>query len=325
MMSGMSDTQPPLGPDSSGESAPVAEPVLNPAPPAASATPPVAPPTPPVTPPPPPGGAQPGYQPPVAVAQAPRKNGLGLAALIVGGVALILAFIPLVNYVSGVIALVGLILGIIALVRKGAPKWFSLTGMIVSAVALILSIVLAIAYTTLFVANIDDIISDDPSIVVPSDGASDQPTDGGSDSGSFDNPAPAGSTVVLSNFDEEEWEVTVGEANTDANQLVFDEYEYNDAPPEGSSYVLVPVTVKYIGTESGSPWFGMTIEFVTAEGNTIEEASALIPNALYDVADLYPGASETGNMVFIMTPAEFEGGKWAISSFFDDPVFVAAH
>ena len=318
MMSGMSDTQPPLGPDSSGESAPVAEPDLNPAPPPASATP-------PVTPPAPPGGVQPGYQPPVAVAQAPRKNGLGLASLIVGGVALILAFVPLVNYVSEVIALVGLILGIIALVRKGTPRWFSLTGTIVSAVALILSIVLAIAYTALFVSNIGNVISDDPAIVVPSDGASDQATDGGSDSGSFGNPAPEGSTVVLSNFDQEEWEVTVGEANTDANQLVFDEYEYNDAPPAGSSYVLVPVTVKYIGTESGSPWFDMTIEFVTAEGNTIEEASALIPNALYDIADLYPGASGTGNMVFIMTPAQFEGGNWAISSFYEDPVFVATH
>lgn len=74
-------------------------------------------------------------------------NGLGLAALIIGGVAFLGAFIPFVNFVTGFVAFVGLVLGIIALFLKNKKKGLAIAGTAVSLIAMILSIVLAITYT----------------------------------------------------------------------------------------------------------------------------------------------------------------------------------
>ena len=91
------------------------------------------------------------------VAPAPAKtgNGLGIAALIVGIVALIGAVIPFLNYGAWFLGLVGLILGIIGLVQKNKKKGVALTGTILSGVAIILSIVLAIAYTAAFASAVN--------------------------------------------------------------------------------------------------------------------------------------------------------------------------
>jgi amino acid transporter len=61
------------------------------------------------------------------------------------------AFIPFFNWVSIAIAVAGLIVGIIALTRSGRPKAAAGVGTGLSVVALILSVILAIAYTVVFV------------------------------------------------------------------------------------------------------------------------------------------------------------------------------
>lgn len=86
---------------------------------------------------------------------AQRSNGLGTAALVLGIIGLVLAFIPFLNYGSGVIPFVGLILGIVALAKKNVKKTVALVGTVLSAVAVILSIVMAVAYTGLFFHAVD--------------------------------------------------------------------------------------------------------------------------------------------------------------------------
>ncbi|CAQ02995.1 DUF4190 domain-containing protein [Clavibacter sepedonicus] len=82
---------------------------------------------------------------------APRErksfNGVGLAALIVGVLSLVGSVIPILNYVSGFLAVVGIVLGIVGLILRDRPKGMAFGGLILSVVALILSIVLAIVYT----------------------------------------------------------------------------------------------------------------------------------------------------------------------------------
>lgn len=94
---------------------------------------------------------QPGGQPPVKTG-----NGLGLAALIVGVVAFVGAFIPFVNFVSGFIAFVGLVLGVIALCLKNKSKGVAIAGTAVSLVAMVLSIILAITYTAGFAGAVSE-------------------------------------------------------------------------------------------------------------------------------------------------------------------------
>jgi hypothetical protein len=102
---------------------------------------------------PPPPAANP--QPPVS-APAPQKagNGLGVAALVIGIIALVGAVIPFLNYGAWFLGLIGLILGIIGLVQKNKPKGTAAAGTIVSGVAIVLSIILAIVYTAGFASAV---------------------------------------------------------------------------------------------------------------------------------------------------------------------------
>jgi hypothetical protein len=95
---------------------------------------------------------------PAPVKTGKRGNGLGIAALIVGGFALIGAFIPILNYIAGFVGLVGLVLGIVALCLKNRKKGFAVAGTIVSAIAIVLSIILAITYTAGFAGLVSDAV-----------------------------------------------------------------------------------------------------------------------------------------------------------------------
>ena len=96
-------------------------------------------------------------QPPVPAAPAAdlkKGNGLGVTALILGILALIGAFIPFMNYVSGFLAFIGLVFGVIGLFLKERRKGVAIAGTIISGVAIILSIVMAITYTSLFASAV---------------------------------------------------------------------------------------------------------------------------------------------------------------------------
>ncbi|WP_041465324.1 hypothetical protein [Clavibacter nebraskensis] len=104
---------------------------------------------------------------PTAPRDRKTSNGVGLAALIVGVVSLVGAVIPLVDYASGFLAVVGIVLGIIGLILKDRPKGMALGGLILSTIALILSIVLAIVYTVGIATIIGDAVEESRSSTSP--------------------------------------------------------------------------------------------------------------------------------------------------------------
>lgn len=89
-----------------------------------------------------------------AVAARPaRRNGVGLAALIIGIVAVVFALIPFLSYIAWLIGIVAAILGIVAIARaSGRPKGAGVTGLILGVLAILLSIVMSVVYTAVFVA-----------------------------------------------------------------------------------------------------------------------------------------------------------------------------
>jgi membrane-bound ClpP family serine protease len=100
----------------------------------------------------------PGPPPPPAASRRPR-NGLGVAALVIG-VASLVAAISFVLFPLALLGgLVGLILGIIALTRgndKGATNTGqAIAGVVCSALALIISIVLTVRVGTWAASNSD--------------------------------------------------------------------------------------------------------------------------------------------------------------------------
>lgn len=89
------------------------------------------------------------------VPEAPRSgNGLGVAGLIIGIVAFVGALIPFLNYVAWFLGLIGLVLGVIGLLQKNKRKGTAIAGTVISAVSILLSIILAVAYTASFAAAV---------------------------------------------------------------------------------------------------------------------------------------------------------------------------
>ncbi|WP_146068505.1 MULTISPECIES: hypothetical protein [unclassified Arthrobacter] len=94
-----------------------------------------------------------GYRSPPQEPQSNDVKVLALAGLILGTVALVLLWIPLVNYVSLVLALVGLGLSIASLVivrRRATATGLPIAAVIVSAVALVAAIVATVFWGALF-------------------------------------------------------------------------------------------------------------------------------------------------------------------------------
>lgn len=267
---------------------------------------------------------------PVHDAPAPRSaNGLGLASLILGILAFVGAFIPFINYGSGLIAVIGIVLGAIALSRKGKPKKAAVAGVATSAVALILSIALAVIYTAGFVAAVDSALPHTEKKIVVGDAAAAEPAgEAAAEVGTRESPAALGTTMETTIAGAPQYEVTLGASTLDANALVAGANQFNEPAPAGFQFAVVPVTVTYRGAETGTPWVDLQIEFVSAAGTTHTSADTLAVGpapTMMDINELYPDASGTGNVVIAVPTADIEKGTWAVSGLFSgDKYYFAA-
>ncbi|WP_168627800.1 DUF4190 domain-containing protein [Cryobacterium sp. BB307] len=267
------------------------------------------------------------YAPAPQPAEPKSSNGLGIAALIVGIVAFVGSFIPFLNFVTGFVAFVGLVLGIIALFLKNKSKGVAIAGTAVSFVAMILSIVLATAYTAGFIAAVDNSL---PKTEIVDNGqapADEQSDDSADEVGTRENPAPIGTTIELANFGEAEFEVTLGAPILNANDAVKAANQFNDAPKDGFQYAVVPLTVTYVGDETGLPSLGVRVEFVSAAGTTHTQIDSWVVDpepAFNGINELFPGGTASGNITILIPTADAESGTWAVSSLFGDKFFFAA-
>jgi hypothetical protein len=134
--------------------------------------------------------------------------------------------------------------------------------------------------------------------------------------GSRDNPYPIGTSVG-----NDDWQIVIGEPR-EAWAEIQDENEFNEPPPDGMHFYLIPVTATYTGDESGMAWVDLTFQFVGSDSVTYSDYCGVIPNDLSDVGELYEGGVAEGNVcVAVPTGAE---GLWTVSPSFGDPLFFAA-
>lgn len=142
--------------------------------------------------------------------------------------------------------------------------------------------------------------------------------DAASELGTRSNPAPMGTTVVFSDNTGDLWEVTLSDPILNANDIVAAENQFNDPAPEGFQYAMVGVTAKYIGKATGTPYWDLTISFVSEAGTTHEtgDFSAVIPSDLSDINELYADAVGVGNIVIAVPSANVESGNWTVSTGF---------
>lgn len=268
--------------------------------------------------------------PPAAPAPEARgKNGLATASLIIGILALLGAFIPFVNYASGLLATVGAVLGLVAVLQKARRNGTAVAGLIISVIAIVLSVTMAVAYTAGFAASVADSVGsvsvDEPA----DDAAADEPAAKPDDAavGTRENPAPLGTLIDVKESGQPVWEITPGKAVLDANAIIAAENQFNDVPDAGMVWAMLPLTIKYVGTETGNPFVDISVKFVSSAGTTHEQfdKSAVTPNDLTNLNEMYPGASATGNVAIMIPIADAAAGTWAVAgSMFGEDFFFAA-
>lgn len=117
------------------------------------------------------------------------------------------------------------------------------------------------------------------------------------DTGSVNRPAPIGTKVSVG-----DWEFTLNSVNLNANDAISAANMYNDPPAVGRHYVLVNVTVKYLGKDSGSI-MALALTWITESGMEINSydhpAVTPDPNLIF-ADDLKPGDSTTGYEAFMV-------------------------
>lgn len=139
--------------------------------------------------------------------------------------------------------------------------------------------------------------------------------------GTRENPYPIGSTITQG-----DWAVTINSVNLDANAALADENLFNQPAPEGSTFIMVNVTATYNGTKADGDYPFISVEYVTAGGNTINSSDTLaVAPEYFDLTKaLYAGASTTGNIALAVPTADITSGTLAVMPhMLGDKVFVA--
>ena len=141
--------------------------------------------------------------------------------------------------------------------------------------------------------------------------------------GTVADPFPAGTAL---NSNDGTVSFIVNSVDWAAGPAVAAENEFNAVAPEGFTYVLANVSATNISSpEAVVPWASFTLTFVADDGRSFDSDFAVIPEALLDVGDLYPGGVGTGNVAFLLPNDVVTGGKWGVSYNWANPVFVSAH
>ena len=121
--------------------------------------------------------------------------------------------------------------------------------------------------------------------------------------GSKDNPVPLGTEQQVG-----DWAVTVTKYTPDATAAVMKANEFNDEPEAGETYVLVALSARYTGEESGTFWLDTSYKFLGKSGNTFDEPFAFAPEPISDAGETFPGASVFGNLLYQVPTDQAAGG-----------------
>jgi hypothetical protein len=137
------------------------------------------------------------------------------------------------------------------------------------------------------------------------------------------NPVPIGAPADIGDG----FTLVVNSVNLDATQQVTGENTFNDAPPDGSVYVLINVTATYNGPDDKTTPFFL-ISGVTSSNVEINELDNFVvaPDAFDSTADVFMGGSTTGNFVLTVPSAELDSlVLYTSAGFSDNDVYFAAH
>jgi len=117
--------------------------------------------------------------------------------------------------------------------------------------------------------------------------------------GSRENPIEVGGFAVVG-----DWRVRVVDVNPNANQVVASENQFNDPPAAGEVFVLIGLEVTFAGTESGDVWADLRFKSVGPSNVAFEDGCGVIPEALIDQGEVFPGGTVAANVCFSVSEGD---------------------
>jgi hypothetical protein len=232
----------------------------------------------------------------------PKRNTLGLIALVIAVVGFIFACIPGALIVGWILLPIAFILGIVSLFLSGQGKGLGIAAIITSVVGTIVAVIVFFAV----VATSFDEAFNEESTIGESSSEGDEGSDGDeaaepseSDEGSRENPIALG--TMISN---DSWTVVVNSYNADGNATVAAGNMFNEPAPAGSHYEIVNYTATYTGAESAFAG-EVTVDLVTSSGNVVDSFTtmAVLTDAI-GMDELFTGASTTGSAAYAVPDGE---------------------
>ncbi|WP_448070867.1 DUF4190 domain-containing protein [Georgenia yuyongxinii] len=266
-------------------------------------------------------------------------SGMAIAAFVIGIVALLLAWIPVINVISIVGGIVAVVLGVIA-VRKvargeGGGKGLAVTGIVLAGLAIIGSILINVVFGAVL-TEIDKTVQRElgsASAVVEEEvaaGDAEAALDAAESAAAAavdGEAAPAGDALPLGQSAEMgEYTVAVDAVNLNANEVMADPSLFNSAPEH--QYVLLDISVVYNGDEEGDPWFDLLFTFGGSDGRQYDDTGCMAtePNSVVDVPTLTNGGAADYQICLDVPAAATDGGEFFVEetlSFDDNRVYWA--
>ena len=277
-----------------------------------------------------PGAPEPSKQttaqtPPARPAKVKKPlNVVGLVALIAAALGFIFACIPGALIIGWILLPIAFVLALVSVFLKGKAKWMGITALIVSIVGTIVGVSVFVAVVA---TSVDDAFgSGSTTVVEPADGAGtdvaaaeEVPAD---EAGTRKSPYPIGSVI-----ESDDWRVVINSVVLAATDAVLAGNEFNEAPTEGSEYILVNYSTTFIGDDpdGGMPAF-VSVEYVTADGTTVNGLDKFVtaPAPIDTMSTLYTDGTATGDVAIEVPTATAGQGVLAIRpGMLGDKVFVA--
>lgn len=246
-----------------------------------------------------------------------RGKPVTITALILAGVALILCWVPIVNNAVFFLGLIAVVLGVIALVmtRQGSSmmKGMAIASLAVGALSIVGVLTTQAIYSSMLdgisdaVSGSDADESGNTSASEPASPGSNPPATPGPSAvaGSASQPLALGAAAAIG----KEYQVAVTSVKLDANAEVAAANQFNDPP--GGQYILVQMSVTYVGAEEGTPWIDLSETFVGTDARQYDASAcgAVVDQGAMQVPTLENGGNASYEVCMDVPPAAIEGGK----------------
>jgi len=259
-------------------------------------------------------------------APAPVKgsNGLATAGFVLGLLGFLGAWIPVINIGGIILGVLGVILAAVGLgkaKRVDAGKGLSIAGLVLGGLAVIIGIVINVA----FVNAVDDAVDDvtDTTVQTPADTSgkdADKAKDDGADKKlgtDREHPAPLGSAVTGGN-----WTVKINSVKTAKQDSL------GSAPAPGHILLVVNLTATYKGDDPQGETPFASVHFVGDDGKAIgttDGSTLFIEDDSFDsLSTVYAGGKVRGNQMIEVPADGWQNGVLAVSpDILSDDTFIA--